>query len=82
MEASHMKVTRAQVCARYKISPATIARWVKNCQFPAPLKTAPNYSYWLESDLLDYEAKKLADRELYQKQLVEQLGRDRAKLAA
>ena len=46
-----------QVSERYAVSRATIWRWVRDCEFPAPIKFQTGSTRWKLADLEAWEAK-------------------------
>jgi len=43
--------TRKQVESLFKISPATIYRWIKEGKFPTPVRLGANIVRWKASDI-------------------------------
>lgn len=46
-----------EISMRYKVSRATIWRWVKEGRFPQPVKLSPWTTRWREEDLQAFEKK-------------------------
>ena len=54
--------TRQQLEKLFKVSPATIYRWIKEGRFPKPIHLGPNMVRWKASDIESW----LAERETSQ----------------
>lgn len=46
----------SQVASRLNVSSATIWRWVRQDEFPAPVKLSRGTTRWRLSDIAEYEA--------------------------
>lgn len=53
--------TVKQIAKRYGNHAATIWRWVKNGQFPQPVKLSPGCTRWRLSDVQAWEASKAVE---------------------
>jgi len=45
-----------QVAQRYEVGRATVWRWVKDSDFPKPVRLSPGCTRWKLSDLEEWEA--------------------------
>jgi predicted DNA-binding transcriptional regulator AlpA len=60
---TYLQIDKVQ--ERYGTSNVTISRWTKNREFPQPVKFGGGRNgrlYWLESELDQYDARRLAER--------------------
>jgi prophage regulatory protein len=51
-------LTDRDLSKRYRVSRATIWRWVRAGSLPAPLRLSPACTRWRSGDLNDFEAKR------------------------
>lgn len=51
-----------KVSERYEVSRATLWRWVREGQFPSPVKLSPGCTRWKLADIEAWEAKQEAAR--------------------
>lgn len=49
-------LTEAEVAARFNISTDSIRRWIRNGQFPKPVRIGKGTSRWRLADIEAYEA--------------------------
>jgi len=47
-----------QIAQRFKVSRATIWRWVKEGRFPKPIRLSPGCTRWKSSEVEEWEAAK------------------------
>ena len=50
--------TRQQLEKLFKVSPATIYRWIKEGRFPKPIHLGPNMVRWKASDIESWVAER------------------------
>lgn len=50
-------VSDKQLAARYGVNRTAIWRWLKNGDFPAPVRLSPGCTRWRLADVYDYERK-------------------------
>ena len=60
MSQTNTFISDKQVSVRYEVSRATIWRWVKEGNFPSPVKFTTGCTRWRLSDLQTWEASKEA----------------------
>jgi len=56
-------VRKREVCEMLGVSPATLWRWTRRQDFPAPVKLGPNTVGWLVSEINDWVVARAAERE-------------------
>ena len=57
-------LSRKQVLALINRSNATLWRWTRAGIFPAPCKIGPRSVAWLETEVANWQARKIAERDL------------------
>ena len=51
-----------EVCEMLGVSPATLWRWTRHKNFPAPIQLGPNSVGWIEAEINDWIAARAAER--------------------
>ena len=55
-------LTALEVSARLRCSERSVWRWASQGILPAPVQIGPNKRLWVESEITDYIARKLAEK--------------------
>ena len=51
-----------EVCERLGVTKSTVWRWIKECQFPAPIELSKQERRWRDTDVEQWINQRAADR--------------------